>query len=135
MGLKHQGSCLCGDVKFEVEGEFDCFFMCHCQRCRKGSGSAHASNLFSNNFELKWLSGEENVKTYQVSDTRHIRSFCKNCGSALPVIEEGGKPLMIPAGSLDSDVPVKPNSHIYIASRANWDECLEKIPFVDEAPQ
>jgi hypothetical protein len=40
------GSCLCGAVSFEVSGAFDSFFLCHCSRCRKDTGSAHAANLF-----------------------------------------------------------------------------------------
>lgn len=34
------GSCLCGAVKFEVQGEFDSFYLCHCQRCQKDIGLA-----------------------------------------------------------------------------------------------
>jgi hypothetical protein len=37
---KHQGSCLCGEVRFEIEGEFERFFLCHCEYCRKDTGSA-----------------------------------------------------------------------------------------------
>ena len=42
---KHLGSCLCGEVRFEVTGDFERFFLCHCGRCRKDTGSAHAANL------------------------------------------------------------------------------------------
>jgi hypothetical protein len=41
----HLGSCLCGAVRFEVEGDFQQFYLCHCGRCRNDSGSAHAANL------------------------------------------------------------------------------------------
>ena len=37
----HRGSCLCGKVTFEIEGNFEQFFLCHCERCRKDTGSAH----------------------------------------------------------------------------------------------
>jgi hypothetical protein len=44
----HFGSCLCGAVRFEVEGEFQRFYLCHCGHCRKDTGSApHAANLFA----------------------------------------------------------------------------------------
>src|SRR5262249_33599260 len=44
---KPQGSCLCGGVTFVVEGEPLRVQNCHCQRCRKARGTAHASNLFT----------------------------------------------------------------------------------------
>ena len=53
----YKGSCLCGEVTFEIEGDFDNFYLCHCERCRKDTGSAHAANLFSSTAKLKWLSG------------------------------------------------------------------------------
>jgi len=40
------GSCLCKKINFEIEGEFDSFYLCHCGRCRKDTGSAHAANFF-----------------------------------------------------------------------------------------
>src|SRR5262245_54108822 len=63
---KHLGSCLCGDVRFEILGAFERFFLCHCGRCRKDTGSAHAANLFSSTAKVRWLSGQSAISTYQV---------------------------------------------------------------------
>ena len=38
-----RGSCICGEVAFEVEGPFDLFLNCHCSRCRKATGTAHSA--------------------------------------------------------------------------------------------
>ena len=40
------GSCLCGAVRYEATGEPKRFVHCHCSRCRKATGTGHASNLF-----------------------------------------------------------------------------------------
>ncbi|HEY6927335.1 MAG TPA: GFA family protein [Steroidobacteraceae bacterium] len=122
------GSCLCGVVRFEIEGAFDRFYLCHCEYCRKDTGSAHAANLFSATAALKWLAGEDNVRQFNLPSTRHSRSFCTICGSALPNVQMNGKLLVVPAGSLTGKVLVKPDAHIFIASRAAWDDALEKIP-------
>src|SRR6185503_422406 len=66
----HSGSCVCGAIRFEVEGTFEKFFLCHCGRCRKDTGSAHAANLFSSSAKIRWLSGQEKVKTFRVPGTR-----------------------------------------------------------------
>src|SRR5262249_6537350 len=134
MTSKHHGSCLCGKVRFEVTGDFDGFFLCHCSRCRKDTGSAHGANLFSKTAKIDWLSGEADVKTYRVPETRHQRSFCQECGSALPRSHLNGALLVVPAGSLDSEIDVRPTAHIFTASRASWDHDLEDVPSFDELP-
>ncbi|WP_027188915.1 GFA family protein [Paucidesulfovibrio longus] len=133
--MKYEGSCLCGKVAFEIEGDFESFYLCHCERCRKDTGSAHAANLFSSTAELRWLSGEDNVRTFDFNSTGHIKSFCIDCGSALPNIQMEGKLLVVPAGSLDSDVPIKPDGHIFYARKANWDSGLNDVPVFDGLPE
>lgn len=127
------GACLCGAVRFEISGAFERFFLCHCSRCRKGTGSAHAANLFSSTAEITWLSGRENIKAYRVPASHHEKSFCVECGSALPSVQ--GAWLVVPAGSLDSVIDIRPNAHICCASRAEWDTRLEDIPKMDGLPR
>ncbi|WP_421718505.1 GFA family protein [Algiphilus sp.] len=133
--VKHEGGCLCGGVRFEVYGGFEGFFLCHCSHCRKGTGSAHAANIFSHVAKLRWLSGESQVTVYNLPETRHVRSFCTVCGSALPTLQMNGRLLVVPAGSLDTDVPLRPQGHIFMESRANWDEQLEKLPQFGSFPE
>ena len=132
--MKYLGSCLCGEVIFEIEGDFDNFYLCHCGRCRKDTGSSHAANLFSSTAKLRWLSGQEKSKTFNFRGEGHLKCFCINCGSALPNIQMDGKLLVVPAGSIDSDINIKPQGHIYYASKANWDTELEKVPKFEDLP-
>ncbi|MCW8905927.1 MAG: GFA family protein [Sedimenticola sp.] len=135
MKTRYKGSCLCGKVHFEIEGVFESFYLCHCRYCRKDTGSAHASNLFSSSARLHWLSGEEGVSTFALPSTQHARSFCSHCGSALPSVQVEGKLLVVPAGSLDDEVPLRPDAHLFNASRADWDSGLEKVPLFDRLPE
>ncbi|SHF30519.1 Uncharacterized conserved protein [Kaistia soli DSM 19436] len=134
MSKRYAGSCLCGEVRFEISGAFEHFFLCHCDRCRKDTGSAHAANLFSTTAAITWLSGQENARTFQVPSSRHRKSFCSKCGSALPDVQFDGGLLVVPAGSLDVDIDIEPNAHIFFAERANWDEQLEAAPKIDGLP-
>lgn len=133
MTEKHKGSCQCGAVRFEIVGDFERFFLCHCGRCRKDTGSAHAANLFSSTARLRWLSGEALAKTYSVPSTRHQKSFCTECGSALPRTHASGG-IVVPAGSLDSALGQRPDAHIFFASKAAWDERLQDIRRFGELP-
>ncbi len=128
------GQCLCGAVKFRISGEFETFFLCHCARCRKDSGSAHAANLFSSTAKITWVSGEEITKTFHLPGSRHVKSFCSDCGSALPVsLPEIGL-LVVPAGSLDTQLDRQPDAHICWSSRAHWDKDLASIEKIDGLP-
>ena len=113
------GSCLCGSVKYQLEGEFESFYLCHCRYCQKDTGSAHAANLFTTKSKFSWLRGKDLVKTYQLTNSRHVKSFCQNCGSAVPTVQKEDQLLVVPAGSLDGPVDIKPNGHLFISSARN----------------
>ena len=135
MSEKHLGSCLCKQVRFEVEGAFERFFLCHCEYCRKDTGSAHAANLFSSTAQLKWLSGRDQVREFNLPSTRHAKAFCSTCGTAVPSQQASGALLVVPAGSLDSELRIRPNAHIFVSSRAGWDDDLQSLPSFDKFPQ
>lgn len=129
----HFGSCLCGTVSFEVKGDFDSFYLCHCQHCQKDTGSAHAANLFSHSATLVWQSGADAVTCFTLPGTRHNKSFCRLCGSALPSTQIAGL-LVVPAGCLDTEIPMLPTAHIFTSSKAVWDEGLEDVPKFEGLP-
>ncbi len=132
---KLAGSCLCGEVKFEVSGPFKAFQYCHCSRCQKVTGSAHASNIFVAPEQLTWLQGEENVGRFEVEDAKYFATcFCKKCGSSLPWLTQPKNNLIIPAGSLDDELDIKPEQSIYWGSKACWYLSPSELPVHDELP-
>jgi hypothetical protein len=64
------GSCLCGAVKYEVAGEAKRFYHCHCSRCRKATGTGHASNHFLQPAALRWLIGQEHIRAFKVPEAK-----------------------------------------------------------------
>lgn len=129
------GSCLCGAVAFEFEGEPLRMVNCHCSRCRRARSAAHASNLFIDAAGFRWLRGEERVKAYKLPDpARFAVAFCETCGSELPRVIPGAQRINIPAGSLDDDPGVTPGLHIYVGSKAPWFEISDQLPAYDEGP-
>lgn len=128
------GACLCGQASFEIEGEFDLFLFCHCTYCQKDTGTIHGANLISHTAKLKWLSGEEHTKIYNLKGTRHTKCFCQNCGSALPYMYEG-KTLVLPAGSIEFVPSITPTAHIFYESRAKWEDGLAKVQKFDQFPK
>lgn len=134
MSANYSGSCLCGAVRFEVTGEFERFYLCHCEYCRKDTGSAHAANLFSSSATLEWISGQDKTTVFNLPSTRHSRCFCSICGSALPWAHKQGRLLVVPAGSLNGEVRLKPDAHLFVSSRAGWDDGFGTVPMMERFP-
>ena len=132
---KITGSCLCGEVKYQFTGPTKMFQYCHCTRCRKITGSAHASNIIISPDQFQWLKGKESVGRFEVPDAKYFASsFCKKCGSSLPWLTKNGKALIVPAGTLDDDPKVKPKHNIYFADKAPWYEEACELAKYDALP-
>jgi hypothetical protein len=132
---KVNGSCFCKKVNYEISGNMGVFQYCHCSRCRKVTGSAHAANLFVAPDDFKWLSGEENVGRYDPPETKYFAtSFCKNCGSPLPWLSKSGQVVIVPAGSLDGDPGIRPTQNIHCGSRSAWYTDASSLPEHEDMP-
>ena len=130
-----RGSCLCGAVQYEISGAPTKFYHCHCQRCRKATGTGHASNLFLQPGSIKWLKGEELIRLYKVPEAKRFSNcFCTNCGSRVPRYVKEVDAVIIPAGSLDSEPPIQPQARIFWDSRANWSCSGDNLPVHSEYP-
>jgi hypothetical protein len=126
---KLTGGCLCGAVKYEVAGEAKRFYHCHCSRCRRATGTGHASNLFLQPATLTWVSGREHVRSFKVPEAaRFTNQFCGICGGRLPRQPQGADTVLIPAGSLDGEAPIGPQARIFTGSRASWSCCGDELP-------
>jgi hypothetical protein len=133
--LVMRGSCLCGAVTYEVSGEAKRFYHCHCQRCRKATGTGHATNLFLQPGTLRFLQGEELVHSYKVPEAmRFMNVFCSQCGSRMPRQPPGSDMVVIPSGSLDDEPAMKPQARIFTASRASWSCAGDELPEHPEYP-
>ncbi len=129
------GSCLCGSVQYEVTGQTKRFYHCHCERCRKATGTGHASNLMiSPQTSITWTKGEDMLARYKVPEAeRFYNCFCKTCGGPMPRVVPELDAVLIPAGSIDTPVPIAPQSRIFNDSRVDW-SCSDDLPAYSEYP-
>ena len=133
---KLSGSCLCGAVSYEVEPPFARMVHCHCSRCRKGTGTGHATNLIAPPTQFTWLTGEEALSHFDLPSAKSFSKwFCEKCGSPMPRLTRDGQRMIIPAGSLDSVPPIQPSDHIFWGSRAPWACESSGLPTHDEYPE
>ncbi len=135
MNQEFKGSCLCGRVQYIVRGPFDAFHICHCSQCRRSTGSAHASNIFTSRDRLQWITGEELTKRYDPDEAGVIsKAFCTHCGSLVPYTSASSGRLIIPAGGLESDPGISPQDNIYWPDRADWYDAVAQAPRYDAMP-
>lgn len=124
----YTGSCLCGGVRFQIEGELAPIQICHCGQCRKAQGAPFATNVpvALNAFTL--LGGAELLKVYESSPGKQ-RVFCGRCGSPLYSSKDSLPGVIrIRAGLLDEPVPVRPAFHFYTGSKCAWWAISDDLP-------
>lgn len=130
-----KGSCLCGAVAYEITLPLKLFQYCHCSKCRKVTGSVHASNAFVGGDQFRWLSGEDQVKSFKHPSSKYFtNAFCQQCGSRMPYQVPGHTNMVVPGGSFDDSPEMTPVQNIYWASRAQWCVSVEELPKFDELP-
>ena len=129
------GSCLCGALQYSIEGEPTRFFHCHCSRCRKSTGTGHASNVFVSGGSLQWTGDTGLIGSYKVPDAeRFVRTFCTACGGPLPKDIPDMDLVMIPAGTLDNEPNITPQARIFQDSKTDWSCCGDEIPCFENYP-
>ena len=101
-----RGSCLCGDIAYEIAGPFLEAHHCHCSMCRKEHGTPYATYGIAPASGMQWLRGRAQIARFESSEGFY-RAFCPRCGSLLPGAEFQGL-VFIPLGNLDGDPAVKP---------------------------
>jgi hypothetical protein len=128
-----EASCLCGAVRFEIAPPFSGFRYCHCSRCRKATGAAHAANIFLPQSQLKWLAGESLVKRFDLPGAKRFAvCFCTQCGTRVPHRIAGTENYLVPAGLLDANPDARPEGSIFWGSRAPWFVETPQLPKHDE---
>ena len=79
-----RGSCLCGGVRFEIDGPLIRSSHCHCRQCQKAHGAPFRTRARVAAADFRFLAGEELVSFYESTPGTH-RGFCKVCGAQVLV--------------------------------------------------
>lgn len=127
-----RGSCLCGAVRFEVKEVTGPFEICHCNRCRKVSGSQGMAAIYCKTADYRMTEGAEYLQTFEApilhQAPAYSLTFCRQCGSVLPPAKPCGDIMELPAGLLDDDPGIKPDKHIFVEHLPGWDDITDGRP-------
>jgi hypothetical protein len=122
-----QGGCLCGEVRYEIDGPLGTMSHCHCSMCRKHHGTPFATAVSAPISSFRWLSGEQSVVLFR-SSPYGLRSFCGTCGSVTPILDEEMGLALCPAGNLEGQLNVKLQGHVFVGSKAAWHTITDQLP-------
>ncbi len=123
------GSCLCGEIQYELAERAVWSHSCHCSRCRKTSGGAFAPSLFFPLSAFRYTRGSDSIRSFKPQDAERFEHFfCTHCGSSLPFPDEARDIVGVPMGTLDTDPQFSPKMHIYVASKAPWYSITDELP-------
>ncbi|QJQ96331.1 MULTISPECIES: GFA family protein [Halomonadaceae] len=124
----HQGSCLCGKVRYEVSGEIDEVSMCHCTQCQKAQGSAFAAVAHIRSADFRITQGAQYLKEYRATPNK-ARVFCAECGSPLySARDDLPDTKRLRLGSLDTPVSPSKRYHAWVSSKAEWFGLADELP-------
>jgi hypothetical protein len=129
-----RGSCLCGGVKYQINGMLSQARNCHCSMCRKAQGAAFRSRASVNVSDFEWVQGE-NLVTFYESSPGNQRGFCRVCGSPIVSRFGGTSYYGLALGTLDDDPGVQPQLHVHVANKAPWFTITDDLPQFPVGPK
>ena len=116
------GQCNCGAVNFTITSSLTDVIVCHCSICRRATGSNGIAILIVDNGNFEWTGGEKLITSWQKPDSDWEMWFCSRCGSPVPGRNDDSR-MFVPAGLIDDDsVSLHVAHHIWVGSKAEWDE-------------
>lgn len=122
----HEGGCLCGALRYRVEGPIESVGHCHCNSCRRSSGAAFVTWFTVELERLAWTVGKA---TQYMSSPGVTREFCGTCGTELAYSNnKAEKTIDITIGSLDCATNHPADRHIWTADKLKWLRIDEHLP-------
>ncbi len=122
------GACLCGAVRFEVDGPLERVAHCHCSICRRAHGAAFVTWAALPEARVRVTAGEDRLERYRSSEIG-TRSFCRTCGSSLfCTLTTHPGVVDVAIGCLDPAHGAVPRAHLFWDDRAGWIEVGDSLP-------
>ena len=124
----HKGSCLCGAIEFEIEGDLAPPDACHCKECRKWTGHLLASTEVPRSAlkinqpgQVSWFHSSRKIR----------RGFCPKCGTSLffdPIDQKKHDWIGVAMGAFDTPTATRLALHIFVAEKGDYYEIADDLP-------
>ena len=123
---KLSGHCYCGAVTFEINGKSDWIGHCHCESCRRHSGSVMTTFA---GFKLDQVAFTGATPHRFITDDGVTRRFCGQCGSPISY-EDKNRPgeIHMQLGLFDDLESLEPQDHTFLKEKPSWLHADEHLP-------
>ena len=118
-----KASCLCGNVKIEVNGPPINSRFCHCRLCQKSMASPSFARVLFDQADVK-MSGP--IKSYP-SSAELDRLFCENCGTSIAARRKNGTVMGIAIALFENAGVFPPTEHIWVSERVSWNNLNDEL--------
>ena len=125
-GQRYAGGCFCGAIRYEVSGAARTLCYCHCESCRRASGSPAVA---WGTFERGGFRVTRGAPAEFRSSKPVVRGFCASCGSCLTYRHEA-RPAEIDVtlATLDEVRQLAPRMHVWVADKLPWVRIEDGLP-------
>jgi hypothetical protein len=130
-----EGGCLCGAVRYRIDGPILMTAVCHCTHCQRQSGSVLSFNVMVDEAHYHQQGSTKVYEDRGDSGKPVWRHFCGDCGS--PILSRlGVRPglLAVKGGTLDSLEGLKPAARLYCRHAPGWLDELGAVEGFAENP-
>lgn len=121
------GGCLCGGVRYRIDGKYRDVICCHCENCRRTHGHIAAYTALQRSDLI--LDSEQTLQWYHDASPDTWRGFCNRCGASLFWdARDGCARISVAAGSLDDSRDLKTIGHVFVSEAGNYYEIDDGLP-------
>jgi hypothetical protein len=134
MGMKIDGGCHCGEIRFEAEVNPHRTIICHCTDCQTISGAPYRVNVVAPTAKFRMTGAPKTYVKVGSSGDRVVTAFCGDCGSALYSCK-GDDPefLFVRVGSVNQRAELVPEAQGFASSAMPWARDISLIPVIPPA--
>lgn len=111
------GGCLCGAIRYVIDGEPLETSVCHCVSCRRSAGADSVAWITVSRSNFHIVTGEP---VLHASSPGVARGFCGACGTSLTYTREGEDWIDATLGSLDDPNATQPRAEVWLEERIGW---------------
>jgi hypothetical protein len=130
----HQGSCLCGSIKYSIDDDLKRIVNCHCRFCSKAHGAPFTTLLLMPFNKLEVIEGKALLAGYEVTTLKSLRLFCSKCGTRLYNHSPSKGMISLIVATLDTDAELHAIANINVESKCSWYRINDELPQFRSAP-
>ncbi|MBU2886798.1 GFA family protein [Gilvimarinus agarilyticus] len=116
-----EGSCQCGQVRYQLLAAPKVVVACHCKECQKLSTSAFSITAMVNADDLVFHGEMKDWRRVADSGKTSAAKFCPQCGNRLYHYDpqEPNNIKLKPSNLSDTSI-IQPTMHVWVSEKQNW---------------